>query len=87
MRVPFDVIEEGGGACRMAEPQISVREFSSMPVEKFISTAKLDEYIRSEMEERLATNEICKLDSYGWLDEDTPDPDFLGHSERRARKR
>jgi len=51
-----------------------------MTVEKFISTKKLDEYIRGELAELLRTNAIYKLNHYGWLDADTPNPEFIGHA-------
>jgi hypothetical protein len=52
-----------------------------MTVEKFISTVKLEEYIMGEVRTCLHANDIFPLNRYGYLDENTPDPNFLGHSE------
>lgn len=51
-----------------------------MTVEKFISPRKLVEYLDQEIAERLAEREICDIGNYGWLNEDTADPQFLGHA-------
>jgi hypothetical protein len=52
-----------------------------MNVVKFISAEKLDEYIRTEVAERLRANDIRDLDSYAWVGEATIDREYFGHSE------
>ncbi len=51
-----------------------------MSIEKFISTEKLDEYIRHSVSELLRHHGIHDLAIYGWLDEETLDSEFLGHA-------
>jgi len=51
-----------------------------MAVEKFISTRKLAKYLDQEIAERLGERQVYDIGNYGWLDEHTPDPQFLGHA-------
>jgi hypothetical protein len=51
-----------------------------MAAEKFISTPKLLEYLKKKIAEHLISHEVYDIGHYGWLDEDTPDPQFLGHA-------
>lgn len=51
-----------------------------MAVEKFISTRKLAEYLDQETEDRLDEHHVYDIGSYGWVDENTADPQFLGHA-------
>ena len=51
-----------------------------MVAEKFISTAKLREYLEQDIAEKLGARDVYDIGHYGWVDEDTPDPQFLGHA-------
>jgi hypothetical protein len=51
-----------------------------MTVEKFISTHKLVKYLDQEVVESLIAHQIFDIGNYGWLDENTPDPQFIGHA-------
>ena len=51
-----------------------------MAAAKLISTPKLLEYIEQQVGEKLAGRELYDIGSYGWEDESTPAPEFLGHA-------
>jgi len=51
-----------------------------MAADKLISTPKLLEYLKQEIEEQLVLREVFDIGHYGWVDENTPDPEFLGHA-------
>ncbi len=51
-----------------------------MAVEKFISIRKLSKYLDQEIAERLRERQVYDIGNYGWLDEHTPDPQYLGHA-------
>ena len=51
-----------------------------MTTEKFISTHKLVEDLDQEVMECLAERRVFDIGSCVWLDEDTPDPQFVGHA-------
>jgi hypothetical protein len=51
-----------------------------MTVEKFISSHKLVEYLDLEVIECLTANHIFDMGACAWVDENTPDPQFLGHA-------
>jgi len=51
-----------------------------MTVEKLIFTHKLVEYLDQEVAERLTAHQIFDIGNYGWLNENTPDPQFIGHA-------
>lgn len=52
---------------------------SVMTTESFISK-KIIECLDKEIQQSLADNQIRAIGNYGWLDEDTPDPEFMGHA-------
>ena len=49
-----------------------------MGVTKFVSSAKLAEYLEQEILEVLNTRGLYDISRYGWLDDDIPDPDYRG---------
>jgi hypothetical protein len=51
-----------------------------MTVEKFISTHKLVEYLDQEVIESLTERQVFDIGACVWLDEDTPDPQFVGQA-------
>jgi hypothetical protein len=51
-----------------------------MPTEYPPSPQTTNEYIREEMTRLLHTNHIYTLDSHGWIDADTYDPEMVGHT-------
>jgi hypothetical protein len=51
-----------------------------MAVEKFISARTLAKYLQQEIEALLVRHQLYDIGHYGWLDGDTPDPEFLGHA-------
>ncbi len=51
-----------------------------MPVQKFITTEKLVEYLDQEASNLLLSNDVFDIGNYGWLSEDTEDPDYIGHA-------
>ena len=51
-----------------------------MSAEKFLTREKLVEYLNQEVEENLESCEVYKLSSYGWLDEWTPNPKYIGYA-------
>jgi hypothetical protein len=55
-----------------------------MTTEPFSSPQKMSEYIHHEMTALLHANDIYTLDSYGWIDADTHDPDLVGHTMRQT---
>lgn len=58
-----------------------------MAVEKFISTRKLTEYLDQETAERLREHHVYDIGNYGWVNENTPDPQFLGHALCKSSRR
>ncbi len=51
-----------------------------MPVQKFITTEKLVEYLDQEVDALLSYHDVYDIGNYGWLSEDTEDPDYIGHA-------
>jgi hypothetical protein len=51
-----------------------------MTAHKVISDEKLVEYLDSEVSQRLLANGIYDINNYGWVSEDTVDPEFKGHA-------
>jgi hypothetical protein len=51
-----------------------------MTTGQLISPPTINKYIREEMTKQLHANGIYQLDSYGWIDADTHDPDLVGHA-------
>jgi len=49
-----------------------------MGVTKFVSSAKLVEYLEQEILDALNTRGLYDISRYGWLDDDVPDPDYRG---------
>jgi hypothetical protein len=49
-------------------------------ISPFSSDQTTNEYIREEMTRLLHTNHIYTLDSHGWIDADTYDPEMVGHT-------
>jgi len=45
-----------------------------------IVTHQLDEVLRSEAEDLLQEAGVFEFDSYGWLNADDADPEFVGHA-------
>jgi hypothetical protein len=64
---------------RVAPPSSSIGA-ASMPTEYPPSPQTTNEYIREEMTRLLHTNHIYTLDSHGWIDADTYDPEMVGHT-------
>jgi hypothetical protein len=51
-----------------------------MPTEYPPSPQTTNKYIREEMTKLLHINHIYTLDSHGWIDADTYDPELVGHA-------
>lgn len=51
-----------------------------MSIEPIPAPKVVNEYIRSGMTELLHVNDIYPLASHGWVDENTADPDEIGHA-------
>ncbi|MBU0483068.1 MAG: hypothetical protein KKB30_00965 [Proteobacteria bacterium] len=51
-----------------------------MTINKFITTDKLAEYLDAELCSLLNDHEIYEISQYGWVEDDSPDPDYLGHA-------
>lgn len=51
-----------------------------MAEDKPISPKAANEYIRKAATELLHANEVYELDSYGWLNANDTDPDYIGHA-------
>ena len=51
-----------------------------MPVQKFITTEKLVEYLDQESSDLLLSHDVYDIGNYGWQSEDTEDPDYIGHA-------
>lgn len=51
-----------------------------MPIQKFITTEKLVEYLDQEVGDLLSSHDLYDIGDYGWLSEDTVDPDYSGHA-------
>ncbi len=49
-----------------------------MGVTKFVSSAKLVEYLEKEILDALNDRGLYDISRYGWLDDDVPDPDYRG---------
>ncbi len=49
-----------------------------MGICKFVSSAKLVEYLEQEFLEALNRRGIYDISQFGWLDDDIPDPDYRG---------
>jgi hypothetical protein len=49
-----------------------------MAVAKFITSTKLFEYLDTEVMSALRSHGILSLFNYAWLNEDDPDPEFIG---------
>lgn len=52
-----------------------------MKTTKFIKPKKLVEYYDQEIREALSENNLYDIEFYGWLNEDTVDPDYSGYAE------
>jgi hypothetical protein len=51
-----------------------------MPTDPSVSPQTINQYIREEITELLINNEVYELETYGWLDADTHDPELVGHA-------
>lgn len=51
-----------------------------MTITKFLSTDKLIEYLEEELRTLLNDRGVYEVEHYGWMDDDVPDPDYIGHA-------
>jgi hypothetical protein len=51
-----------------------------MPTDPSVSPQTINQYIREEITELLVNNEVYELQSYGWIDAHTHDPELVGHA-------
>lgn len=51
-----------------------------MPIERPLSIKELEDYLQAETSLLLVTNRIYEIGAYGWLNEDTVDPEYAGHA-------
>lgn len=51
-----------------------------MAVVDFLTDEKLIDYLDDKITNILDMNELYKIQSYGWLDQDNPNPEYEGHA-------